>query len=97
MSVAKAIQMIKVSQLENYPPPYSLDMMSIFFFMMIQVIMVHPEATFDSHLAYNLLSQCPVESVEEAYSYLKSSGMVVLSKHGDNRRVPGRKFRMSNR
>lgn len=72
-------------------------MVPFFFLIMIQMIMVHPEATFDSHLAYNLLSQCPAESVEKAYSFLKSSGMVVLSKHGDNRRVPGRKFRMSNR
>ncbi|KAI8331769.1 hypothetical protein BC941DRAFT_155290 [Chlamydoabsidia padenii] len=63
----------------------------------IKMIMVHPETTFDSRLAYNLLSQCRIEDVEEAYSNLKLSGMIVLSKHGDTRRVPGRKFRLSNR
>ncbi|CAO3589776.1 unnamed protein product [Absidia cylindrospora] len=64
---------------------------------LIKMIMVHPEETFDSHLAYSLLSNCSVDRVEEAYSYLKDAGIVVLSKHGDTRRVPGRKFRMSNK
>ncbi|ORZ14039.1 hypothetical protein BCR42DRAFT_492680 [Absidia repens] len=64
---------------------------------LIKMIMVHPEETFDSHLAYSLLSSCSADAVEEAYLYLKDAGIVVLSKHGDTRRVPGRKFRMSNK
>ncbi|KAI8098966.1 uncharacterized protein BX664DRAFT_320043 [Halteromyces radiatus] len=64
---------------------------------LIKMIMIHPEESFSPHAAYNLLCQCSEKDVEAAYAYLRDNGAVVLSKHGDTRRVPGRQFRMSNK